>query len=178
LSSSPAIVWYRQDLRLADNPALSAAVQSGRPVLPVYILDDDAPTREKMARWRMGGASRWWLYLNLASLGKSLAKAGSPLILRRGAAEQELEKLRKETGAGAVHWNRCYEPWAIARDKTIKADLGKAGIEAQSFNGALLYQPWTVKTGSGGSFFASSIRCCRARNSIRAAPMSANGCRR
>ncbi len=147
MSASPVIVWFRQDLRLADNPALSAAVETGRPVLPVYILDDEAP-----GRWRMGGASRWWLHLSLASLGRSLAKAGSPLILRRGTAEQELEKLRSEAGAGAVYWNRCYEPWAIARDKKIKADLGETGIEVQSFNAALLHEPWTVKTGSGGSF--------------------------
>ncbi len=147
MSSAPIILWFRQDLRLADNPTLSAAAGSGQPVVPVYILDDEAP-----GRWTMGGASRWWLHGSLAALAKSLRKLGAPLLLRRGPAARELEKLRAETGAQAVFWNRCYEPWAIARDKAIKASLAKAGIEAQSFNAALLHEPWTVKTGDGGPF--------------------------
>jgi len=142
-----AIVWFRQDLRLADNPALSAAIESGRTILPVYILDDETP-----GPWAMGGASRWWLHHSLTALAKSLSEHGATLILRRGPASEVLEKLRREAGADVVYWNRCYEPATIVRDKAIKTQLTKAGIEAQSFNAALLHEPWTIKTGEGGPF--------------------------
>ena len=145
--TTPIIVWFRQDLRLADNPALSAAIASGRPVLPIYILDE-----EGSGHWKMGGASRWWLHGSLASLGISLRKQGAPLILRRGPAGKVLEELIAETKSDSVYWNRCYEPATIARDKTIKASLTDAGIDAQSFNAALLHEPWTIKTGDGGPF--------------------------
>ena len=145
--TTPIIVWFRQDLRLADNPALSAAIDSGRPVLPVFILDSDGP-----GRWAMGGASRWWLHGSLTSLATSLRKCGAPLILRRGPAGTVLEGLIRETKSDCVYWNRCYEPAIIARDKTIKASLTDSGIDAQSFNAALLHEPWEVKTGEGGPF--------------------------
>ena len=109
--TTPIIVWFRQDLRLADNPALSAAIASGRPVLPIYILDE-----EGSGHWKMGGASRWWLHGSLASLGISLRKQGAPLILRRGPAGKVLERLIAETKSDSVYWNRCYEPATIARD--------------------------------------------------------------
>ncbi|ASG20073.1 cryptochrome/photolyase family protein [Nitrospirillum viridazoti] len=143
----PVIVWFRQDLRLADNPALGHAAQSGRPVVPVYILDDHTP-----GPWAPGGASRWWLHHSLAALSGALAGLGCPLILRRGRADVALRALVRETGAEAVVWNRCYEPHAIARDSTLKADLKAEGIAVDSFNAALLAEPWTVKTGTGGPY--------------------------
>ena len=145
--SRPAILWFRQDLRLADNPALTAAIASGRPLLPLYILDEATPGLRSL-----GGASRWWLAGSLEALGNALARRGATLILRRGEAAAVLDALIAETGAAAVHWNRCYEPGAIARDKTIKTRLLARGIAAESHNGALLAEPWTVKTGSGGPF--------------------------
>ena len=145
--STPSIVWFRQDLRLADNPALSAAVARGGPVLPLYILDEETP-----GPWAPGGASRWWLHHSLAALAKDLAALGAPLVLRRGGAEQVLEKVIEETGAGAVFWNRCYEPFAIARDTRIKAALQDLGLTAESSNAALLFEPWIPKTKSGGPF--------------------------
>ncbi len=145
--TTPIIVWFRQDLRLADNPALSAAIDSGRPVLPVFILDDRGA-----GRWPMGGASRWWLHNSLASLATALRKHGAPLILRRGPAAQVLHQLTGETRSDSVYWNRCYEPAIIARDQAIKSALTRAGIDAQSFNAALLHEPWDIKTGDGGPF--------------------------
>src|SRR5215470_6987396 len=145
--TAPALLWFRQDLRLADNPALAAAVKSGRPILPVFILDEDSP-----GRWAPGGASRWWLGRSLTALSAALAKRGARLLLRRGEAGPVLERLIRETGAEAVFWNRCYEPWAIARDKAIESGLAKRDIEARSFNAALLQEPWTIETGSGGPF--------------------------
>ncbi len=135
------LVWFRQDLRLADNPALHAAAQRGA-VVPVYVWspDEEAP-------WAPGGALRVWLHQSLAALDESLRAMGSRLILREGPAEQALFAIARETGATAVYWNRQYEPAAIARDKTIKAALNAAGIRAESFKANLLFEPWEVMTG-------------------------------
>jgi deoxyribodipyrimidine photo-lyase len=137
----PIIVWFRQDLRLADNPALAFAAKSGRPVICVYVQDDEAP-----GDWAMGGASRWWLHHSLLALGKALK---GNLILRRGPADKMLAALIRETGADAVAWNRCYEPFAVARDTAIRSALTEQGITVESFNGALLFEPWEIATGAG-----------------------------
>jgi deoxyribodipyrimidine photo-lyase len=142
------IVWFRQDLRLADNPALKAAIDSRRPVLPVFIF---APEEE--AAWAPGGASRWWLHQSLASLGRELQKLGAPLILRRSQDSlQELTALARRSGAAAVYWNRRYEPAAVKRDGAVKSALRELGLQAESFNGALLREPWEVSNQSGSPF--------------------------
>ena len=130
---APAIVWFRQDLRLTDNPALLAAVQRGRPVLPIYILDD-----KNAQEWRMGGASRWWLHESLKKLDQSLQ---GRLLLLRGDATAILPGLIDEVNAESVHWNRCYEPWRIARDTTLKDALLRDAILVKSFNGSVLFEP-------------------------------------
>jgi deoxyribodipyrimidine photo-lyase len=142
--SPPTIVWFRRDLRLSDNPALHAAIEDGRPILPLYILDD-----EDAGAWRPGGASRWWLHHTLERLGESLAALGCPLILRPGPAERELDRLITETGAAGIVWNRRYEPWARARDERLKQHLKARGIDARSFNASLLYEPWEVTSKQG-----------------------------
>jgi deoxyribodipyrimidine photo-lyase len=144
-ATAPVLVWFRQDLRLADNPALNAAVASGRPVLAVYVLDDEAA-----GEWRSGGASRWWLHHSLERLAERLAKTGGRLILRRGPAMQIVPQMAMAAGCALVTWNRCYEPFAIQRDTELKKQLLDAGIEVQSFNGSLLREPWTVKSQAGG----------------------------
>jgi len=154
------LVWFRQDLRLADNPALAAAVQFAAPIVPVFIF---APAEEQS--WAPGGASRWWLHHSLSRLEVELRQAGSKLSLRVAADSlTELVRLCRECGATRVLWNRRYEPHVIARDRRIKAELNDAGIEALSFNAALLYEPWTVQTGSGGPFqvFTPYWRRCTA----------------
>jgi deoxyribodipyrimidine photo-lyase len=143
----PAIVWFRQDLRLCDNPALAHAAQSGRPLICLYVLDDETP-----GPWRWGGASRWWLHHSLLSLGRALRACGGSLILRTGHGETILRNLAAQTGARTVVWNRCYEPFAVARDKILKGALAETGIEAQSFNACLLYEPWEIRTGEGTPF--------------------------
>ena len=155
--TSPAIVWLRQDLRVGDNPALAAAVASKRPVVAVYVLDDETP-----GRWRLGGASRWWLHHSLAALSRDLRARGCVLVLRRGGADAVLSALVRESGAGAVFWNRCYEPCAVARDKALKQALTAQGVEVESFSGALMYEPWEVKTKSGEPFkvFTPFWRAC------------------
>ncbi|MGE0723287.1 MAG: deoxyribodipyrimidine photo-lyase [Alphaproteobacteria bacterium] len=140
----PAIVWFDRDLRLRDNPSLVAAAETGAPVLPVYVLDDATP-----GRWRMGGASRWWLHHSLAALAGDLAGAGLPLVLRRGEAAAEIVRLADEVGAAAVHWCRTYEPFARRRNARLKQALAAANVAARSFNGSLLREPWAVQTGDG-----------------------------
>ncbi|MCM0019577.1 MAG: DNA photolyase family protein [Tagaea sp.] len=147
MSVPPLLVWFRQDLRLADNPALREAIAAGAPVIPVYVLDDATP-----GAWAPGGASRWWLHRSLDALVRGLEKLGLRLILRRGAAQACLAKLIAETGAAGVYWNRCYEPFAVARDKAIKAELEARGLAAKSHNAGLLFEPWTVKSKTGTPF--------------------------
>jgi deoxyribodipyrimidine photo-lyase len=138
------IVWFRQDLRLQDNPALAAAIARGGPVVPVYILDAAGE-----GRWAAGGASRWWLHHSLAALDTALRERGSRLVLACGDSGEVLRGLIKATGADAVYWNRCYEPAAVARDTALKAGLG---VETKSFNAALLFEPHSVRNKSGGPF--------------------------
>ncbi|SDU03295.1 deoxyribodipyrimidine photo-lyase [Verrucomicrobium sp. GAS474] len=144
---SPALVWFRADLRLADNPALQAALARGGPVIPVYI---DARGEEEA--WAPGGASRWWLHHSLQALGDSLRERGSRLVIREGASLGTLQALLKETGAEALFWNRRYEPALIARDTRIKETLRKAGHAVETFNAALLHEPWTIANQSGKPF--------------------------
>jgi deoxyribodipyrimidine photo-lyase len=134
-------------LRLADNPALIAAAKRDAPIVAVYVLDDYAPRK-----WKMGGASRWWLHHSLISLTADLRQLGIALILRRGSAQTIIPELAAEIGASAVFWNRCYEPFAVARDTTIKSALTDAGVKVESFGAALITEPWTVKTQSGMPF--------------------------
>lgn len=140
----PTLVWFRQDLRLHDHPALHHAVQQGDVVLPVYI---HAPEEEKP--WEPGGATKWWLHHSLASLDASLRAKGSQLVLREGSSLEELEKLIAEAGISRVVWNRRYEPAIIKRDEKIKAALKERGIAVESFNGSLLHEPWEVRTKEG-----------------------------
>jgi deoxyribodipyrimidine photo-lyase len=139
-----ALVWMRRDLRLADNPALTAACQRCERVIPLYI---HAPDEE--APWAPGAAARWWLHHSLESLQRELAARGSALVVRRGDSLGNLREIAREVGAGEVHWNRCYEPALRARDTAIKQALRADGLGCASHNAALLSEPWALKTGSG-----------------------------
>lgn len=153
----PSLLWFRQDLRLTDNPALSAAVSGEGPVIPVYIW---APEEE--GDWPPGGASKWWLAQSLAALNAALDRRGSRLIVRRGPSQQTLLELAKETGAKAVYWNRRYEPAAVGRDGEIKSQLREQQLKAESFNSNLLFEPWTIRNQSGQPFrvFTPFWRTC------------------
>jgi deoxyribodipyrimidine photo-lyase len=142
------LVWFRQDLRIADNPALDAALKRGAPVIPVYV---HAPGEE--GAWAPGAASRWWLHQSLARLEDDLTRVDSRLILR--AADDSLaavSSLVRECGATHVVWNRRYEPAIVTRDQKIKTALHAAGVETRSYNSALLHEPWTVKNKLGAPF--------------------------
>ena len=147
MSSTNSIVWFRLDLRLADNPALDAAIRYGGVVIPIFLWspDEEAP-------WQPGGASRWWLHHSLLSLRQRLEAAGSHLVIRHGPTLPTLRQLAKETGATAIFWNRRYEPAVTARDQQIKQSLRNDGLKVESFNGALLHEPWTIQNKSGKPF--------------------------
>jgi deoxyribodipyrimidine photo-lyase len=144
-SPHPTIVWLRQDLRLADNPALSEACGRG-PVVLLYVLDESCGPRA------LGGASRWWLHKSLASLARDVAARGGRLTLRRGDPAAVLPAIVEETGARAVFWNRLYDQASTDRDRRIKQTFVQAGVECRSFNAGLLNEPWTIQTGSGGPY--------------------------
>lgn len=144
---SHALIWFRRDLRLDDNPALQAALRAGHVPVPVYI---HAPDEE--APWAPGAASRAWLHKSLLALDADLRARGSRLIIRRGESLAEIEKLIAETRAEALHWNRLYEPASIARDTRIKQGLKSRGLTVESHNAALLVEPWTVETGQGDPY--------------------------
>ena len=141
---APTLVWLRKDLRLADNHALTAAAAAGT-IIPVFILDDvfDAT---------LGAAAKLRLKLSLQSLSDDLAKAGAPLILRRGDALTVLRDMIGETGAKSVTWTRLTDGAALKRDRRVKAALAEDGAQVESFGGFTLLDPWTVKTGAGGQF--------------------------
>lgn len=153
-----SLVWIRNDLRLADNPALIAGLGSGRPVIPVYVLDDETPGVRPL-----GAASRWWLHHSLQSLDASLRALNSRLILRRGRAERVIAEVAAEYDASAVYWNRAYDPASCERDERVKSTLEARNVAAESLKANLLYEPWEVKTATGGSFkvFTAFWRACR-----------------
>ncbi|UYV35800.1 DNA photolyase family protein [Rhodobacteraceae bacterium D3-12] len=151
---TPQIWWVRRDLRLSDNRALVAAAEAG-PVLPLVIWDEAVEA--------LGAAAQWRFVEGVAALARDLEARGSRLILRKGGALEVLQAVIAEAGAGAVHWQRLYDPQSIARDKKIKSTLKDAEIIAESHAGHLLNEPWHVSTGTGGYYkvytpFWKSIR--------------------
>lgn len=139
--TDPQIIWFRQDLRLADQAAVAAAARAG-PVIALYVLDDETP-----GDWRIGGAQRWWLHHSLAALAAALAGHGLPLVLRRGRAGTVIPELVRTSGAGAVHALWHYEPWA-----RVQQDEVASACELQLHDGNYLLPPGTVRTGSGAPF--------------------------
>lgn len=165
ISHATVIVWFRHDLRLADNAALTEATATGTPILPLYILDDQTP-----GRFRAGGASRWWLHGSLSALNADLLERGGALCLRRGAAPEMIAALLNETKASAVHAARLYEPWDATLAKAV-ADICKAkGAAFRQFGGHLLFEPEDIHTADGASYrvFTPFWKACRAKHPPRA----------
>ncbi len=156
--TAPALHWFRDDLRLADNPALSAAVEAG-PTILLYILDDGT------ARRPLGAASRWWLAQSLRALSGSIAERGGSLVLLKGDPAAIIPALVNAAGIGTVTWNRRYDAAEIALDTELKATLTAAGCTVKSCNAALLNEPWQVtsKVGEPMKVFTPYWRAARAR---------------
>ncbi len=161
--AGPTIVWLRNDLRLADNPALTAAAERGAVVL-VYVLDDESPEVRPL-----GAASRWWLHGSLRSL---CTAAQGNLMLRKGPTEAVIPALVAEVGADAVYWNRRYGA-AREIDARLKSSLRGDGLDAQSFQANLLFEPWTVTTGDGNPFRVFTPFWKAARETAVRAPLPA-----
>jgi deoxyribodipyrimidine photo-lyase len=169
-----ALVWFRQDLRLADNPALRHAIDQHERVVPIYVHDTGTGYESP------GAASNWWLHHSLQALDAELRKRGSRLILRSGDPMQVLSALIEETGAQAIYWNRCYEPAAVRRDTAIKSALAQAGVDVSSHNASLLFEPWALNTADGGPYriFSPFWRACLNRgldHSLCAKPREVTG---
>ncbi|TVQ82564.1 MAG: deoxyribodipyrimidine photo-lyase [Micavibrio sp.] len=154
------LLWFRLDLRLADNAALQAALATGLPVLPVFILDDDAA-----GTWAAGGAARWWLHQSLVALDKDLRARGSRLLFYKGCAAEILPELCRKYRIESAFWNRRYESWAQKRDTEIKKTLKDSGVKAESFSGYLLFEPWEIKNASGAPYrvFTPFSKACMAQ---------------
>ena len=130
-----SIIWFRQDLRVKDNPALNAACDEGK-IIPIYIYDDNATDGRAL-----GGASNWWLHHSLNSLNDRL---NGHLKVFKGDPKALIPALMEAYEAKGIYWNRCYEPWQINRDKAIKKQLLDNDYEAHSSNGSLLWEPMKV----------------------------------
>ncbi|MGB7206538.1 MAG: deoxyribodipyrimidine photo-lyase [Anderseniella sp.] len=143
MSDRPAILWFTNDLRMSDNAALTRAVESGRPILPVFILDDQVA-----GKFAMGGASRWWLMHSLEMLGASIKSLHGMLVLKRGASLQVLTSLIEETGAEALYFSRNHAPWSAELEKSVFDLCAGKGVECKRFSGFLLHEPEAIKTGS------------------------------
>ena len=166
MTDKPLILWFRRDLRLSDHPMIAHAVATGRPLVPVFILDPETEAAGAAAKWRLG--------LGVAAFATALQGVHSRLILRRGPALTVLQALIAETGASGVMWQRLYDPAAVARDTAVKAALLAAGVAADSFDGHLLFEPWTVQTGQGGYYkvYTPFWRAVAGRDVAAAAPAS------
>ncbi|GAB4353355.1 MAG: deoxyribodipyrimidine photo-lyase [Gammaproteobacteria bacterium] len=141
---SAAIVWFRSDLRLRDNAALTAACRGAERLVPVYILDPDSESP-----WPRGAASRWWLHHSLDSLDRQLAAKGSRLILLRGDSASVLAKLARSTGAERIHVTRRYEPHLADHDVRCEEWLASRGIELVQHGGGLLCEPESLRKADG-----------------------------
>lgn len=140
MSKQPLIVWFRQDFRLADNPALHRAAQNNAPVLPLYI-HEEVPGDH----WLQGAAGRYWLHHALIIFDDQLQQLGSRLVLKRGDPKKILPQLAREVKAEKVLWNRRYEPAGAARDRAVESELAELEIGVEQFNGRLLREPWEIK---------------------------------
>src|SRR3569623_3351864 len=157
-----AIVWFRSDLRIADNPALHHALARGVRGVPVYIL---AP--EELSPWQPGAASRWWLQHSLTALSDTLARLGRRLIVRHGPSGEVLGELVRESGAPEVHLNRNYEPAAARRDEDVEQQLHGDGVQTYAHHAALLFAPGSVRNKMGEPYrvFTPFWRTCRSKAS-------------
>ena len=156
--SNSIIYWFRQDLRLEDNPALLHAAQSGKSVIPIFIFDPDERP--------IGMAASWWRKQSLSKLDASLKKIGAGLSFYEGRPLEILENLTRFYSADEIVWNRQYDGYSVTRDKEIKQTFSDKGIQCSSFNASLLFEPRSIKNKSGSFFkvFTPFWRHCLAEN--------------
>ncbi len=144
-STAPCIVWFRDDLRLSDHPALHEAARAGSPVICLYVFDETLPSPARP----LGGAARWWLTQSLRALQASLEAIGAPLILRKGSATKIIVELARESGAAAVFWNEIAQAPEQAVADRVAASLAATGVASQCFSGDLLATPARIRNKEG-----------------------------
>jgi deoxyribodipyrimidine photo-lyase len=144
ITSTTTVVWLRNDLRLADNPALAAACRHGDPIVIVYVWADDVP-----ARWAPGAAARWWLWQSVTALAADLRRQGSDLHIRRGRAADVLPRLAREVHAGAVYWNRALTPGQASEDDRLAQVLRRGNVKAKQCTANVLVDPEAILNRSG-----------------------------
>jgi deoxyribodipyrimidine photo-lyase len=154
VGEAPVLLWFRNDLRLADHAALNAAAATCRPVVPVFVLDETLA-----GVWMPGRASRWWLHHSLAALARQLGAQGSVLVLRRGRADAEVERLVEETGAAGVFAACAVEPWARAVDERLATSLAGREFGFRRVRTTTLFDPDALRTQAGGAFGVYSPFC-------------------
>ena len=156
MSAPPVILWYRDDLRLADHAPLLAAVASGAPIIPLFVFDETTP-----GKCRPGGASRWWLHHSLAALTADLERLGSRLVIRRGDSLEVITALARQHQARALYFHRSHEPSPAALEGRLWRELGET-LEIRRFRGRLLQEPEQLRTGAGEPFrvFTPFWRAC------------------
>jgi len=171
-STQPLIYWFRNDLRLTDVPGLHAAIKTGQPVVPVYILDTEAA-----GRWAPGGASRWWLHHSLASLSDAIEERGGELLIYGGDSLAILDWLVDKTGAAGIYCSRAYEPWAAELERSVHDHFEERDTVFKRYPGALLFEPEQIANQAGDPFkvFTPFWKACRRQstpNEPRPAPDS------
>lgn len=146
----PVIVWFRQDLRIWDNPALSHAVLSNQPILPIYIIEDEHTQNP----WPISGAQKWWLHHSLLSLKKDLSEKGLNLTLCKGNSLELIPEIIKKTKSTGLYYNRCYEPFLLQQEVELKNSLAKldSNFNINNFKANLLLEPWEIKNNQGSYF--------------------------
>ncbi len=149
---NPAIVWFRDDLRLADNPALRAAADTHRPLVCLYLHDESLHDERGRGQRSLGAAARWWLHGSLQALHAALTKHGGRLTILSGGAVDTLPALAAAIGAEAVYWNRRYDKAGQAIDSSVEGALKKRDINVASYNGRLLNEPWELRNTAGKPF--------------------------
>lgn len=171
MSEKTTLIWFRQDLRLEDHPALDAAAERGEQIVPVFIWSP-----EEEGDWQPGAASRWWLHQSLCSLQEDFLKHRLKLVIRKGDALAELLSLARESGASRIYYNRRYEPVCLVRDKKVEAGLRSEGMKIESFNSHLLFEPWEIQNQSGKPFqvFTPYWKACL-RQGVSAEPHATSG---
>ena len=137
------IHWFRQDLRLRENPSLLSLSKKVDQIIPIYILD---------LNQRIGSTSKWWLEKSLISLYDSIQKHNGKLNIFAGDPEKIISSILKNSNVKYVSWNRLYDPYSIKRDTKIKSIVTSSKIECDSHNGYLLNEPWNIKNKSGTFF--------------------------
>jgi deoxyribodipyrimidine photo-lyase len=158
MSGRPTIVWFRRDLRLSDNPALTAAALKGGPVIPVYLAD-----WQRGDLWAPGAAARWWLGASLSRLAEDLARWGAPLRIVEGEPVSALAGLARATGTGEVVWNCLHEPFGRELSRRVEASLRDSGVASRDLAGGLLFEPEEHLSRAGRPFvqFGAFWRSCQ-----------------